>query len=107
THPAAGAPTAARVPAAARAPAAHRHEVRGGERGRLLTAPLAPLLPGRLLPGHGPLAATIRRQPRSLQQQNPASVAAGAAGAGFASLPVSAHRAGTSVWRLCSSFSSV
>uniref|UniRef100_A0A8C2LNA9 Uncharacterized protein n=1 Tax=Cricetulus griseus TaxID=10029 RepID=A0A8C2LNA9_CRIGR len=100
TRPAAGAPAAAAAPAAARGTAQHGHQVRGRERsGRLLPAPLAPLLPGRLLPRHGPGATTIGDSQPSLQQQNTASVAAGGAVAGLASLPVPARFAVGRSWR--------
>lgn len=89
-------PEAAAAPAAARGTAQHGHQVRGRERsGSLLPAPLAPLLPGRLLPRHGPRAASIGDSRPSLQQRNTASVAAGWAGAGLTSLPVPAR------WAVC------
>uniref|UniRef100_A0A8C6I1Q1 Uncharacterized protein n=1 Tax=Mus spicilegus TaxID=10103 RepID=A0A8C6I1Q1_MUSSI len=100
TRPAAGDPAAAAAPAPTRAPAQHGHQVRGCERrGCLLPAPLAPLFSGRLLPRHGPRAATIGDSRPSLQQQNPASVAAGAAVADLASLPVPARFTTRSFWR--------
>lgn len=100
TSAATRAPAAAAAPAAARGTAHHGHQVRGRERsGRLLPAPLAPLLPGRLLPRHGPRAAIIGDSRPSLQQRNTASVAAGWAGAGLTSLPVPARWAVCGFWR--------
>uniref|UniRef100_A0A286XUG6 Uncharacterized protein n=1 Tax=Cavia porcellus TaxID=10141 RepID=A0A286XUG6_CAVPO len=83
-------PAAAQAPAAAGAPAEGGNQVWGRERsGCFLTAPFAPLLPGRFLPRHDPAAATIKESPPRPGQQKlgPAALTASPGGAGFASLP--------------------